>query len=207
MSVVAMQAQLPLDVESQPALIVLGRDDSNKPHASWFGADEIDAARAAAKAMGMMALAVDTPEVVSLAGRLPHGKIFGSGKAFVPFVKQALFEDLIIHVPFVEQVRPLRVVRAEAEGDGAAAPTPPENGTSNDGSAVTVPQDWSKVGPGCLVLAVADDASEGWFETVILKAKGNTAFVCRWRDYPAEPHFERPLAGLALMRPSRVQSV
>lgn len=204
MSVPALQPELPLDAESQPALIVLGRDDTNKPHASWFSATEINAAQAAAEAMGMMVLRVDSSEVASLAAKLPHGKIFGTGKAFVPFTKQAMFEELVVHVPFTEQVKPLRVVRAVAEPEAAPAPDEQPAPKPADGeSKLTVPSDWSKVGPGCVVLAIADDPTEGWFESVILKAKGNTSYTLRWRDYPEEPHFERQPVGLALMHPSR----
>lgn len=209
----AAQSQLTFDnTEDLPSVIVLGRDDSNRPHASWFDATEGDAAKAAAALMRMMTLPIAGAELEALADRLPHGKVFASGKAFVPFTKQSLYDELVAHVPVAQQIRPLRIVKAEVEPEGegsvppspspapAAAPAPDKKG--ND--AVTMPQDWLKLGPGCLVLAVADDKSEGWFESVIVKAKGNSAYTCRWRDYPDHPHFDRPLTGIALMHPSRL---
>lgn len=201
--------QLPLDDSDLPALIVLGRDDANKPHAAWFDNNEATAGRAAAKGMGMMALAVTTDEVRKLADQIAHGKIFNSGKAFVPFTKLATYDALIAHVPVADQVRPMRIVRSAAE-DGSDAnnqkeppAAAPDEKAANNGPVLTVPQDWSKVGPGCVVLAVADEKADGWFEAVILKSKGNSSYVLRWRDYPEEPHFERAPVGLALMHPSR----
>jgi len=202
------QPSLDLEPATGPAIIVLGRDDAAKAHASYFTADQILSARAAAAAMGMMVLPITTDEQRTLASRLPAGKIFGSGKAFVPFVKAELYDQLIAQVPLADQVRrSLRVVRADANGDdsGKAAETAnpaPALGSPHDASKLTIPQDWSKVGPGCVVLAVSDDKAEGWVESVIVQAKGTT-YTLRWREYPEQPHFDRTPTGIALMHPSR----
>ncbi|MDB5528120.1 MAG: hypothetical protein JWR51_1223 [Devosia sp.] len=203
------QARLPLDDTDLPALIVLGRDDTNKPHAAWFDQTEISGATAAALLMAMMALPVTTDDVRALADKLPHGRLFGSGKAFVPFVKAATYDALVAHVPVAQQIRPLRIVKSEAEGNESPAnpadskPVDASLAAKSGDSPITVPQDWSKVGPGCLVLAVSDNKADGWYEAVILKAKGNTSFTLRWRDYPDEEHIERPLSGIALLHPTR----
>jgi hypothetical protein len=83
--------------ETKPAvaaLIVFGLDDVQKPHASWF--DEADAplAEKAAGLMGMKILRLTTNEQRGLAGKLPKGRVFGSGKCFVPFTNKTLYSQL-----------------------------------------------------------------------------------------------------------------
>lgn len=200
------QPELALNDSDMPALIVLGRDDTNKAHAAWFDQTEAGAATEAATLMGMMALPITTDEIRVLADKLPHGRIFGSGKAFVPFTKAATYDALIGHVPLAQQIKPLRIVRSQADGDshesgGDKSPVVPSTPTGT--TTLSMPKDWASIGPGCVVLAVADDKTEGWFEAVIIKAKGNSSFTLRWRDYPDEPNIDRPLVDLALMHPTR----
>ncbi len=49
--------------------------------------------------MGMSAVQVATDELRGLAGQLPHGRVFSSGRAFVPFVKGSLYDQLATHAP------------------------------------------------------------------------------------------------------------
>lgn len=70
------------------ALIVFGRDDKGKAHASRFGEDTRPAAMKAAYRMGFVALAVTKDAMRNIAEALPEGRVFESGKAFVPFVKE-----------------------------------------------------------------------------------------------------------------------
>lgn len=193
------QPQLQFDDSGLPALILLGRDDTNKAHGAWFDGTEAAAATAAAQLMGLMALPVANDEIRALADRLPHGKIFGSGKAFVPFTKQALYDALIIHVPVAEQVRPLRLVKASAEGDAPPADQP--NDAKGKAEAVTMPSDWSKIIPGSIVL-VTEDRMEGWFEAVVVASKPNDSFECRWLHYPDLPNVLRQRVHLALLHPA-----
>ncbi|MEO5807724.1 hypothetical protein [Devosia sp.] len=194
------QSQLPLDDTDLPALIVLGRDDANKAHASWFDQTEAVQARAAAGLMGMMSLVVSGTEVQALADKLPHGKIFGSGKAFVPFVKGDLYDQLIAHVPVSEQVRPLRVVRAQAEGDETnSATTEPK--AADKAPPATMPADWSKIIPGSIVL-VTEDRAEGWYEAVVVKANPQDMFEVKWLHYPELAHLNRHRTHLALLHPA-----
>lgn len=199
MSALAIQPQLALDKSDLPALIVLGRDDAAKAHASWFDQTEADQARAAAKTMGMMALTVGNDEVRGLADLLPHGKIFGSGKAFVPFVKGALYDQLVAHVPVAEQIRPLRLIRSQADAEHASAPPAPIN-KPGKAPPLTVPTDWSNIVPGSVVLATEGD--EGWFEAVVVEVQTGDSVWLQWRDYADQPKFVRSLKRLALLHPS-----
>lgn len=89
----------PASLFHQPTMVVLGRDDRGKPHASWFDEAQQIAARRAATLMDMQALPVSDDAVRGLAARLPQGRVFDSGKAFVPFVKGDLYDELVAHLP------------------------------------------------------------------------------------------------------------
>jgi hypothetical protein len=80
-------------------IIALGRDDRGKAHASYFPATDAHLASKAAGLMGMLALQADTDGVRAFLPNLPKGKLFDSGKAFVPFVKQDLYKEIASHLP------------------------------------------------------------------------------------------------------------
>ncbi len=69
-------------------------DDSGKPHASRFSDADAQLAEKAAGLMGMHVFRPATEEHRELAAKLPRGRVFGSGKAFVPFVKAGIFTAL-----------------------------------------------------------------------------------------------------------------
>lgn len=173
-----------------PAIILIGLDDKDRRHASWFNTAETERAVGAASLMGMAALTVSTPELAALAGDLPHGKIFGSGKAFVPFVKQTLFEKLVAHLPDQSVLSELRASASAAEVAAAAAAK---------SKNYRLPKDWSGFKPDDLVLATEGGDQDGWFECVIVDAKDQNALVLRWRDWEDEPTFERRASEVALM--------
>lgn len=199
------QPTFDLGPATEAAIVVLGRDETAKAHASYFTADQTLQARTAAAAMGMMVLPISTAEQRALADQLPAGKIFGSGKAFVPFVKAALYDQLIAHIPLKDQVRPLRLVKADeptggAEGGTAdpAASTPTRPGKT---PPMSMPADWSGIVPGSVVLA-NETPDEGWWAAVVVSTEGYLANL-KWRDFPEAPSVVRPLTELALMHPSR----
>src|SRR4051794_39270964 len=89
-----MSARANAETHAATALIVFGRDNSGKPHASRFEASEAELAEKAAGLMGMQVLRPETGEQRALAAKLPKGRVFASGGAFVPFVKAAVYGPL-----------------------------------------------------------------------------------------------------------------
>jgi hypothetical protein len=173
--------------ETTPALIVLGVDDKSKSHASWFARSEVKQASKAAALMGMATLAVAGDELSALAGKLPQGKLFESGKAFVPFVKGDLFTKLKAHLPQPIDLGALRASAAAGGGEaGEAGPTPNR------------PKDWSVIAVGDLVLA---PEKEGWWEAIVERVVGEM-LTLKWRDWPDEPVFVKTREQVALMHPA-----
>ncbi|QIO58713.1 hypothetical protein ELI20_01200 [Rhizobium ruizarguesonis] len=172
-------------------VIILGRDDSGKAHASFFSATDAQPASRAASLMGMFSLKADNDAVRSLLPKLPKGKLFDSGKAFVPFVKQDLYKQIAAHLPEADRVKAeiVRAAPADVSQQGHAA-TP-----SN------VPDDWSKILVGSLVLAT-DDPLEGWFEATVIELKPDNVLRLQWRHYLDLPPFNRKIEDVALLHPS-----
>jgi hypothetical protein len=170
-----------------PATILLGLDDKQKRHASYFVEDEADRAAAAAQVMGMVSLPVTDTELTDLALQLPRGKIFGSGKAFVPFVGEKLFERLSARLPDPTVLKTLRAAAKAAEEETAASTA----------IVPTLPRDWDTLKVGDLVLATEGE-QEGWWEAVVKNVVGEM-FTLQWRDWQDEPVFVRKRDQVALM--------
>ncbi|TRD03776.1 hypothetical protein FJV76_14135 [Mesorhizobium sp. WSM4303] len=184
-----------------PALIVLGLDDGGKAHASWFGEAEVGVAEKAAGMMGMAALPVaDAYELKGLADKLPQGRVFESGRAFVPFVKRTLYDAIATHLPPGYQF-PVRAAddRPPTKPKKKASPADaPESGPKRP--EPSRPTDWDKIEVGSLVLATMG-AFQGWYEATVTKISPEGVYTLRWRDWLEEPAFTRKLTKLALLHP------
>ncbi|CAM5378594.1 hypothetical protein ATER59S_01696 [Aquamicrobium terrae] len=117
-------AKLPAKLPST-CLIVFGLDEKGRPHASWFGDEDVALARKAAAMMGMAAVEATSEALRALAGQLPAGRVFASGRAFVPFIKGGLYDQLAAHLP------------AGAIPAGEAGPRPAEGATAAEAAGAT----------------------------------------------------------------------
>jgi hypothetical protein len=187
-----MSAPAETDFENGTAVVVFGRDATGKPHASAFSQSEADLAVKAAGLMGMQVLRPETDEQRALAAKLPRGRVFASGKAFVPFVRTDLYEALTA-VAGVSAAEPA----PKAKSVPTAPASPPER-TSNANDDLA-PDTWDDIGVGSIVLAT-EGPQEGWWESIVLRAE-NDVFMLRWRDWPRLPTFNRRTWQLALLPP------
>ena len=162
--------------EKVPILVVLGTDAEDKWHASRF--DETDAALAtrAAELMDFYVLRVtpDQEEAYGIAEALPVGKIFASGRAFVPFVARAAFEKLRTLVEEGAIFTP--------PADEASAPEQPTAAMFASEAVTTADALWAKVEIGTTVLAAQPDLyGPGWWEGVVVGVDGDDLTI-RWVD-------------------------
>ncbi len=119
-----MIAQANPNLIDAPALVVFGRDATGKPHASSFSKSEADLARKAAELMGLRLLPVQADTEQALAAKVPRGRVFATGRAFVPFIKAALFTELQA-AALNSGVKPLKLLtgpRAELDCPNARSP-------------------------------------------------------------------------------------
>lgn len=186
-----------------PAVVVFGRDDSGKAHGSAFGASDADLATKAAQLMGMRALPIRTEVERALAAKLPRGRVFASGRAFVPFIKASLLGELQA-AALTSGLPPLKVVGGdEAPTDHkmpATAPVVPRKGKAS--VPVKQPTGWGDLAVGAIVLAAAAPTFTQWFECVVVAAEGENRFSVRYCDYPTVPPFTCKRTEIGLLHPA-----
>jgi len=185
------------DTLAQPALILFGLDEGKKPHATTFTGDLVDRALAAAEEMGMASIRLDTDEVRAIASKLPAGKIFESGKAFVPFVKASTYDAIVKQLPDgVEPPKP-RPPKPKAQKPGVPSQT---YAKLPEGVTPAIAIDWSTLAVGNLVLA-SEGKGEGWFECVVVALGENDTFWLKWRDWPDLDNIVRHRSNIGLLPP------
>jgi hypothetical protein len=191
-----MRAAADADLASGTAVVLFGLDEKRKPHASAFPAELADQAENAARLMGMRVLRLDTDEQRALAATLPQGRVFESGRAFVPFVKRPLYESLsaLGGAPLGDQ---------PGGPEGACTGSPEGAGGKPGGEAgPKLPVTLDELEIGTLVLA-CQTPGEGWFEAVVVRIDGDELVTLKWRDWPKWPIFARRRWQLALLPQER----
>jgi hypothetical protein len=181
-----------------PILVVLGIDIDGKPHGSRFEERDAPFVERAAELMGfhVVRIAADNAELHAIAEGLPLGKIFATGRAFVPYVARSAFDKLAALVD--------GDITARAPRPIDATPTEPDESSSAD--AETDPPDayealWSTVEVGSTVLATQPSDYDGWWESIVVAVNGNY-LTLRWRDEPNEKPFRVSRRNVALLHPA-----
>ncbi len=176
------------DTAIPEAVIVFGRDDKGKPHASRFEGAEAPLAERAAGLMGMQVLRIASEEAVTLAATLPSGRIFASGRGFVPFVKAELFAKLAAAPGAFAPARPADNAdgtatskpkggrRAAAGAEPAGKPPEPADGPG------TPPVDWAGIKVGSLALAAEEGKPAIWYVATVVAERGDDLFELRWYE-------------------------
>ncbi len=181
--------------EKVPILVVLGIDVDGKPHASRFEERDAPFVERAAELMGFRAIRVPPDHGLhAIADGLPLGKIFASGRAFVPFVGRLMFDKLAA----VPQGGGTTKSRAAA----AVAPVQPPAAMFTKEAATVADALWSKIEVGTVVLAAQPDLyGPGWWQSVVVAVEGDDLSL-RWMDDPAEKPFRLSRRDVGLRHPS-----
>src|SRR5918994_7152786 len=116
-----MSAPAKTEFHDDTTVVLFGRSETGKARASAFGHSEAELARKAAELMDLRLLPVRTDAERALAAKLPRGRVFASGRAFVPFVKDALLTELQA-AALNSGVKPLKLLTSPA-ASGASEPT------------------------------------------------------------------------------------
>lgn len=185
--------------EKKPAvasdnLYVFGIDDEGKPRGARF-AEFNDKVVSAAGNMRLKSVHAASAAFNSIAMKLPVGRLYASGKAFVPPIRRDLVDKLnaVLATP----------------GDGSQTQEPPSASGPTDGPTGTsdepkvrvagLPKTWDSVDVGSVVLAM-DGPEDGWWECVVLKRE-DAVLTLRLRDYPKQGTYIRHLTQVALINP------
>jgi hypothetical protein len=162
-------------------VIVFGLDQAGKPKAGRFPEKHATVARKAAKVLNLAVCAISRPKLIELAPRIPVGRLHAQGKAFIPNIKQALFDEL----------------------QGAIGQNPAMAAASKPGPSVSAmpeakpPKDRESITAGDLVL-YQEAPKDGWWESVVLQRDGDS-LTLRYRDFPRYPAFKTTVRSVALM--------
>jgi hypothetical protein len=186
--------------EKVPILVVLGIDVDGRPHASRFEQRDTRLVRRAAELMGfhMIRIAPDNAELHAIAEALPLGKIFGTGRAFVPFVARAAFDKL---AALVEG----GVATTAAQRADAGAPAVYPLAALFTADAVQAAETlWSSIEVGSVVLVVQPDiCGPMYWESVVIGVDGDD-LTLRWMDDPGLEPFHVSRREVALRYPAAV---
>jgi hypothetical protein len=135
----------------------------------------------------------DNTELRAIAERLPLGKIFATGRAFVPFVGRSAFDKLATLVE--------GGVTIEARAISGALPVYPLADMFTTEAVNTADALWAKVEVGTVVLAAQPDVyGPGWWEGIVVGIDGDD-LTLRWVDTPAEEPFHALRRDIALRHP------
>ena len=181
--------------EKVPILVVLGIDIDGKPHASRFAEHDAPFVQRAAELMGFHVVRVppDKTELHGVAKGLPLGKIFATGRAFVPFVRRSAFDKLATLVE--------GGVTIEAQAAAGVDPVYPLADMFTTEAVNTADALWSKIEVGTIVLAAQPDIyGPGWWEGTVVSIDGDDLML-RWMEAPAEKPFRASRRNVALRHP------
>ena len=133
--------------------------------------------------MGFKVYRATAPDVADIAKKLPVGRLYATGRGFVPNIRQNLYSDLVVALA----LEPDETV----VGNAADQDRLPE--------ARGLPRSWDEIGPGHLIIA-QESQDYGWWEAIVVERK-QEIFTLRYRDYPHLPQFVRHRAAIALIYP------
>jgi hypothetical protein len=101
-------------------LIVLGRDEAGKPRAARFPSGHDGLVAKAAKAMNLAVCKADGEALAELAKKLPPGRLYSTGRGFVPSVGRGLYDRLVEQLKLAGQPVPVEADPELCRGAGRA---------------------------------------------------------------------------------------
>ena len=184
-------------------IVLYGLDENEKPRAARF-IDTVnrELLRKAAASLDLELYAATSPELAEIARKLPPGRLYSSGRGFVPNVRRALYDTLMDLIPAGgSDLNSARATAGKENGiTGAAIPKNEAGTEGNSAGAPGLPKSWKDIAANHMVL-VQQSLSDGWCEAIVVERQGDVLTV-RWRDYPKYRPFRVHVDAVALLNPS-----
>lgn len=178
-------------------MFAVGLDENGKPRGARF-ASYTDKLVDVVLDMGLWFVIAPSAAFADAAKKLPEGRHYASGKAFVPNIKQALHDELlaIIGQPGETSEAYRLENKPKSAGDMKSSDQP-----VRCVSPITcgLPQSWDVINVGHMVLA-HESPDDGWWEAVVIKREDDI-LTLRYRDAPKLPIFIRHVTTVALVNP------
>lgn len=151
--------------KAERVMVLYGLGEDKKPRAAKFKETDFKLARKAAKLMGLIVHEMPEVALAKLGKPLPAGRIYASGTGFVPNVRRDLYLNLLTLLGVKpEEAQPERVLN--------------------------LPANWEAIQEGHVVLAQADSAANGWWETTCEAVEGDMLKLraCLFPDVTVSRH-------------------
>jgi hypothetical protein len=188
---------------SNGQLFVYGLDEAGKPKGARFPATEAERVHPVATAMNLRCSQAGSDETTSPGMKLPVGRIYARGKAFIPNIKRDLYEKLVTALDPAgsegDRSHAEGTAPASAGSKGTAAQPLTETRAILPPLASGLPQNWESIATGNMVLIDAGPG-EGWWEAIVI-GREDAILTLRYRDFPKLPKFERHVSTVALINP------
>jgi len=140
-----------------------------------------------ALSIGMVGVHPASPAFTELATKLPAGRLYASGKAFIPNVRR-------------DVVKELNAILSSA-ADTSQQHRPPATTGEPQTIASGLPRSWESIEVGQVVLAEEDGVNEGYWACVVVKREADI-LTLRLRDFPKQKQqYVRNVAQVALIYP------
>lgn len=172
---------------------VFGLDDKGKPRGARF-AEFNERALNFALDLKLTGIHPASPAFTEIGMKLPPGRLYSSGKAFIPNIRRDLVDKL------------QAALATSGDESKTHKPAAPPEGQSDETMVRTVspitsglPRSWEGVGVGHVVL-IHESPTDGWWEATV-EAKDLEILTLRFRDYPRQPRFQRHISQVALINP------
>jgi len=185
-------------------IFAFGLDDTGKPRGARFLHGLKDDAAAALREMRCQLVPDNVDDFSGIAIRLPIGRIYASGKAFVPNIRRELYDKLIAALPQPTEGQtdttstPAVEETTEATQAVVGKEAPPEVACVSPTTS-GLPRSWQTIGVGHMVL-IHCSPEDGWWEAVVVVRDGDI-LTLRYRDFPKDPLFNRHINSVALVNP------
>jgi hypothetical protein len=178
---------------------VLGFDDKGKPRGARF-AEYNERVLNFVSDLMLTSVYPASAAFTEVAMKLPPGRIYASGKAFIPPIKRDLVEKLahILNTPGDESQS---FKLAHPPGQAPEHEGNPDEAKIRTTSPITfgLPRSWDSIGVGSVVL-IEESAADGWWPSTVIERDGEI-LTLRFRDYPRQPKFQRHISQVALINP------
>jgi len=172
--------------EPSGQFFVFGIDEDGKPRGARF-AEFNERVLNFALGLGLIGVHPASAKFSELAMKLPPGRLYTSGKGFIPNVRRDLVKSLneVLSSPNDESQKHQRPNDGRADGNRPVA---------------GLPRSWDQIAVGQLVLATGDEPQDGFWECVV-ESRHEDVLTLRLRDYPEQGTYVRHLAQVALLHP------
>lgn len=172
---------------------VFGLDDKSKPRGARF-AEFNERALNFALDLKLTGIHPASPALTEIGMKLPPGRLYSSGKAFIPNIRRDLVERLEAALAAAgdesQMHKPAALPEGQSDETMVRTVSPITSG---------LPRSWESVGVGHVVL-IHESPTDGWWEATV-EAKDLEILTLRFRDYPRQPRFQRHISQVALINP------